>query len=123
MSKIEKMYAQVCEKLREEVGSSQALALIAEHLKNVCRDNVAACMAVLDSTKTLQGAYQAIESEAYKRYQKDRKQKGVCITRKEGYDIADQYYGIASAAAIEPIVEQVTTAPSTGKVVSLFDML
>ena len=67
MSKIEEMYAQMCEKLRKEVGSSQALALIAEHLKNVCRDNVAACMAVLDSTKTLQGAYQAIESEAYKR--------------------------------------------------------
>ena len=122
MSKIEEMYAQVCEKLRKEVGSSQALALIAEHLKNVCRDNVAACMAVLDSTKTLKGAFQAIESEAYKRYLKTRKQKGVFITHVEGYDIADQYYGIASSAATEPIEEQVTTAPFDGKVVSLFDM-
>ena len=122
MSKMEEMYAQICEKLRREAEGSQALTLIAEHLKSRCRGDITACMEVLDPTHTLQDAYKAVEDEAYSRYQKDRKQKGVCITLQEGYDIVDKYYGITPVAATEPITEQASTAPHTGKVVSLFDM-
>ncbi len=122
MSKMEEMYVQICEKLRKEVGSSQALALIAEHLKSRCRGDITACMEVLDPTHTLQNAYKAIEDEAYRRYQKDRKQKGICITRQEGYDIVDKYYGIVPTTNSETNEERASAAPTAGKVVSLFDM-
>lgn len=121
MSKLEELYTQVCEKLEKETEGIAARQVIAEHLKERCRADVGACMAVLSDAKTLKGAYKAIEDEARARYQKDRSQNGICITYAEGCAIIEKYYGIVPGA-YATIVKQDTQAETKSKVVSLFDM-
>ena len=117
MSKMDELYERACRKLDTEAAQNAALCAIATHLKEQARGNIANCMAVLDAGKTLAGAYDAIKNEAHKRWEKDRKQEGVCITQDEAAPIIDAYYGIkhmqeAAAADEKP----------RDNVVSLFDM-
>lgn len=123
MSKIEELYTQVCEKLEKETEDIAAHQVIAEHLKERCRADVGACMAVLSDAKTIKGAYKAIENEANARYQKDRTKKGICITCAEGCEIVDKYYGMNYSPGGKPVVsERNAVEQTTGKVVSLFDV-
>ena len=123
MSKIEELYDQVCEKLDKEAEGVTSYQVIAQHLKERCRGDVGACMAMLEEKKTLAGAYEAIRKEAESRYQKDRTQKGVCITFDEGCEIVDRYYGLNYRPGGKPVVsEKKPDEQTAGKVVSLFDM-
>ena len=119
MSKIDELYERASAKLDKEAAHNQHYKVLAAHLKHCAKDDVGVCMAVLDTGKTLEGAYKAIEKEAEDRYRKNTKQKAVCISDEEAYQIVSKYYGITTAAT-----KQANTAESTiGKVVSLFDML
>lgn len=119
MSKIDELYERASEKLEKEAAPNNHYRLLAAHLKNCAKDDVGVCMAILDTGKTLEGAYKAIEKEAEDRYRKNTKQKSVCISSEEAFAIVDNYYGIAVAPKDVPTrAEQ-----PTGKVVSLFDML
>ena len=123
MSKVEELYMQVCEKLDKETVGRTPYRAIAEHLKVRTKGDVSACMAVLGEKKTLAGAYEAIRKEAESRYQKDRTQRGVCITFDEACEIVDKYYGLDYRPGGKPVVsERNTVEQTTGKVVSLFDV-
>lgn len=118
MSKIDELYERASKKLEQEAAHNDHYKLLAAHLRNRAKDDVAVCMAVLDTGKTLEGAYKEIEKEAESRYRKNTRQKGVCISREEAFAIVDKYYGIATAKE-----ESARTEQPTGKVVSLFDMM
>ena len=85
MSKIDELYERASAKLDKEAAHNQHYKVLAEHLKHCAKDDVGVCMAVLDTGKTLEGAYKAIEKEAEDRYRKNTKQKAVCISDEEAY--------------------------------------
>lgn len=118
MSKIDELYERASEKLEREAAENHNYKLLAAHLKSRAEDDVSACMAILDTGKTLEGAYKAIEKEAEQRYRKNPKQKGVCISSEEAFAIVDQYYGIVATKETPTQTEQ-----TISKVVSLFDMM
>ena len=113
------MYERVDDKLAREAAHNDHYKLLAAHLKNRVKDDVSVCMAVLDTGKTLEGAYKEIEKEAEARYRKNPKQKGVCISSEEAFAIVDKYYGIAATRQETPTQAEQTIS----KVVSLFDMM
>ena len=94
--------------------------VIANYLRDRAQQDVGICMAILDESKTLSGAYEKIGKAAEEKYNKrKKKERLVCITPEEAYKIVDSYYAMASksdAAAVEQ-------KPVEKKVVSLFDML
>ena len=106
-------------KLEKEAAQNHHYRLLAAHLKNRAEDDVGVCMAILDSGKTLEGAYKEIEKEAEARYRKNTKQKSVCISSEEAFAIVDKYYGIAATRQEPPTQAEQTIS----KVVSLFDMM
>ncbi len=118
MSKIDELYERASDKLEREAAHNPHYKRLAAHLKSCAKDDVAVCMAILDTGKTLEGAYKEIEKEAEARYRKNTKQKGVCISSEEAFAIVDKYYGIATTKEAPTQTEQ-----PTGKVVSLFDMM
>ena len=119
MSKIDELYERASQKLEKEAAHNDHYKLLAAHLRNCAKDDVAVCMAVLDTGKTLEGAYKEIEKEAESRYRKNTKQKGVCISSEEAFAIVDKYYGIAATRQETPTQAEQTIS----KVVSLFDMM
>lgn len=120
MSKIQELYDRVCEKLDKETNGTPSLAVIAGYLRERAQQDVGICMAVLDESKTLSGAYERIGKAAEEKYNKSqKKERMVCITPEEAYKIVDAYYAMASKSE-PPAVEK---KPSERKVVSLFDIL
>ena len=118
MSKIDELYERASKKLKDEAGHNDHYKLLAAHLRNCAKDDVGVCMAVLNTGKTLEGAYKEIEKEAGARHRKNTKQKGVCISSEEAFAIMDKYYGIATVKETSIQTEQ-----PTSNVVSLFDMM
>lgn len=119
MSKIDELYERASVELDKESAHNPHYKLLAAHLKSCAKDDVAVCMAILDSGKTLEGAYKEIEKEAEARYRKNTKQKSVCISSEEAFAIVDKYYGIAATRQEPPTQAEQTIS----KVVSLFDMM
>lgn len=120
MSKLQELYERVCEKLDKETNGVPGCAVIASYLRDRAQQDVGICMAVLDESKTLKGAYEQIGKAAEEKYNKEaKKERMVCITPEEAYKIVDAYYAMASKSDA-PAAEK---KPTEKKVVSLFDML
>lgn len=117
LGKMDELYERACQKLESEADKHAALGEIAAHVKAKIRGDIDACSAVLSDDKTVSGAYDAIKAEARKRWDKDRKQEGVCITKQEAEPIINAYYGISDQPRREPTEEK-----PKSNVVSLFDM-
>ena len=117
MSKMDELYERACQRLDAEATQTAVLREIATYMKARVRDSIDGCVSVLDANKTLNGAYDAIKEEARKRWEKDRKREGICITQDEAMLIVDAYYGIKHEQTAIVAGEK-----SRDKVVSLFDM-
>ena len=119
MSKLEELYTRACEKLDREAGGDGGLQVIAAYMRERAVQDVSVCMAILEESKTLAGAYDAIKKAAEAKYNKNRKERMVCVTPQEAYAIVDTYYAVKAEAA--PAPEKPPAAEN--KVISLFDML
>lgn len=117
MSKLDELYERACQKIDKEAEQNAAFGAIAAHVKERIRGNIDACSAVLEIGKTIAGAYGAIKEEARKRWEKDRKQEGICITQAEAMPIIDNYYGIVTTTD-----DKTDETGAKSNVVSLFDM-
>lgn len=116
MSKVDELVLRVTEKLERECTEAPEMEEVVPYLLERAGENGENGLAMLDESKTLAGAYAAIEEASRKKWEQNRQQKGQCIGTKEACRILDTYYGLKAPQSATP-------ARQTGKVVSLFDML
>lgn len=117
MTKTEELQERAATKLEQELPQAPKMEEVIPYLRERAATNADNCMALLDDKKTLAGAYAAIEAEARKVREKDRKQVCVCFGTKEACRVLDAYYGFTDEVQEAPVEKK------SGKVVRLFDML
>ena len=122
------IFQKAIEKLDREADAVKvndgAIRAIEEMMRTVCGSSEAACLAVLDEGKTLEGAYGALYEEAKKRRGNT---SCVCFGMEEASRIVLGYYGISEDEPIDegknpPEAAESQTSGDPG-VVDLFDLL
>ena len=89
--KIEKAIAHITEQMMKD-QKNLSLVRIEEYLTNLCT-NEGIAEKLLNKTKTLQGAIDAMMKEARNR----TTGSCACLTDEEGFSIVEEYYGITDA--------------------------
>ena len=105
---VEQAYLKM-EKEAEDMKMRRDIVYIMEHLREKIHKNPVLAEKVLDESKTLKGAYKALEDEA-------RRTKSTCISDEDGFAIIEKYYGFDTVA-------EAPAASGAGGVVDLFDLI